>query len=256
MDAKNFIIIFFLLIFLTLDIVFADQIINLNLSPSEAYLKETTTFNIEFTSSQNLSMVIIHFYIDAKKQGVKKLTNIEKNRIYLVTFDNCFNEQSYEGEHYTELKIDFISENKENGSESYYGSVNVYSERKNITEFLIYILIIPPFFLLRKFTCINKSKNDAIIEFRDTDRRFLFGFLVTILPISISIFILYISEKPELKIGILSLLICFIISFMLALYSFIIAEGKGEVKANNSILYSVYFIILALIEMVVLIFIF
>ncbi len=75
--------------------------------------------------------------------------------------------------------------------------------------------------------------------------------MVTILPISISIFTLYLTETSA-KIGIFSVLISFITSFILALY-LIKAEAGGDVPADNVTIYSLSFLFLGLIEMVMVI---
>lgn len=250
-------IIIFSIIFLLLgfqNVAYANQSI-ISLSPSNIYVDETTTFTIEFTPAQNLSNVIMHFVIDAEEKGTKKLNKVLKNETYFITFDYSFNKNSYLGEHYIELKTDFIAENQEKISENFYTAVNVYEKRPptiykiNVSFFLLglYFIILIGGFIY------SKLLDRSIIEFVEEERKFLFKSIVTFLPISISIFTLYLAQKPELKIGILTVLLAFITSFFSALYLFIIAEKENEPEANNFTLYTLCFIFLGLIDMIVLI---
>ena len=91
------------------------------------------------------------------------------------------------------------------------------------------------------------------IEFSEEERKNLFNFIITILPISISIFILKLTEKTELKLGIFAILLSFITSFILVFYLFIKAEKESEVAANNVTLYSLWFLFLGLIQMLLLV---
>lgn len=228
----------------------ADQVIYLNLSPSEAYVDETTTFIVEFTSTRNLSNVVMHFYVDAEKKGAKDLYNIKKNEKYFINFDYFFNKNSHLGEHYIELKIDFVAENQENESQNFYTVVDVHGEPSAI---ILYFFVISFFIVLIGSIVDSKLRNKSIIEFKPNERKTLFNCLVTILPISISIFTLYLTAKPELKIGMFFILLSFITSFILALYLFIIAENVSDAKANNFTIYSLLFIFLGLIQMVMLV---
>jgi hypothetical protein len=253
--AANFLrIILFSLIIILIgfqNVAIANQSINLSLSPSEAYLDETTTFAMELTPTQNLSNVVVYFYVDAEKKGAKNLFNIEKNEKYFITFDYFFNKNSYLGEHYIELKIDFVAENQEKDSEHFYAVVDVYSKKKPSAIFVLLI----PFLIVVLITgfVLFKYSDTSIIEFKKDERKILFGFVLTIIPISVSIFTLYLTEKPELKIGIFSILLSFIVSFILALYWFIIAEKKSDVEADNLVLCSLFFLFSGLIEMVMLV---
>ncbi len=229
----------------------ADQSINLNLSPSQVNANEISTFSVELTSSRNLSNIVIHFYVDAEKKGAKYVVKLEKNRKYFTNFDYFFNKNSYLGEHYIELKIDYVTEYGERNSESFYAKIDVYGNKKLssyifIIFFLHIAILIGGLFYSRKLT-------NSKVKFDQESRKTLFSFLVTVLPISISIFALYLSEKPELKLGMFSILLSFTISFFLAFYLFIQAEKKGEVEANNITLFSLIFLFIGLIEMVILV---
>jgi hypothetical protein len=261
MTVLNFsrIILYSAIIFLVgfQNVAIANQNINFSLSPSNAYVDETTTFTIEFTSSQNLSNLIMHFFVDANEKGAKNLFNIEKNKKYFITFDHYFNKNSHLGEHYIELKIDFITENQEEGSNNFYTVVNVYGHEKRPSA--IFETIVLYFFLCLYFIALiggfiySKRSKKGIIDFKKEERKFLFKSIVTFLPISISIFALYLTQKPELKIGMLSILLCFITSFFSALYLFIVAENVSDAKADNFTLYSLSFLFLGLVEMVLLV---
>lgn len=257
--AANFfhIFVFSIIIFLIgfQNVAIANQSINLNLSPSETYVDETTTFTIEFTSAQNLSNVIMHFYVDADKKGAKNLLSIERNEKYFITFDYFFNKNSYLGEHYIELKIDFVAENRKKDSENFYGIVEVYGNKKIPYAIFEYFLLCLFFIVLIISLIHSVYSKTSIIKFDKEERKILFGLIVTILPISISIFILYLAEKVELKIGIFSLLLSFITSFILALYVFIVAK-EDHVKADNFTFYSLCFLFLGLIEMAILVLVF
>lgn len=235
------------------NVAIANQNIILSLSPSNAYVDETTTFTIEFTSAQNLSNVIIHFFVDAKEIGAKNLYDIEKNEKNNIAFDYLFNKNSHLGEHYIEIKIDYITENQEHISEKLYTVVDVYGHEKKTNVFFLFYLII----LICGFLYSNFSKK-AIIEFKIQERKILFKSIVTFLPVTISIFTLYFTQKPEfdLKIGMLSVLLCFITSFFSAFYLYIIAEKMSDTKANNFTSFSLIFLFLGLVEMILLILIF
>lgn len=246
-------IFFSVLIFLITyqNVAIASQNINLNLSPQNAYVDETTTFTIEFSSEQNLSNVIMHFYVDAEKIGAKELFDIEGGKKYFITFDYFFNRNLYLGEHYIELKTEFETENQEKGSKYIYSVVDVYDKRPSaiLKTILLFLLNIVALFRGVRYL---KGRNTNIIKFDPEDRRILFNIIVTVLPISLSTFTLYLTEKPELKIGLLSILLSFIISFILAIYSYLKAEKKSDVKANNFTLFSLCFLFLGVTEMVML----
>lgn len=237
-----------------------NQIIKMNLSPSDAYIDKTTTFTTEFTSAQNLSFAVIHFYMDAEKKGAKSLFFVEKNKKYFITFDNFFDKSSHFGEHYIELKIDYVTENQKNGTENFYTVVNIYDNKKGQTAIFETILLyfLPFLFLAVVIGSIVHSKHskDSVIKFDPGDRKTLFNFILTSLPISISIFTLYITGKPELKIGMISIFLSLLTSLIFALYVFILAEKESDTKANNFTVYSLCFLFLALIEMILLVLVF
>lgn len=250
-------------------VAFANPSINLSLSPSKAYVGETTTFTVEFTTTQNLSNAVVHFYVDAEKKGAKDLYNIERNKKYITNFDYFFNKNSHLGEHYIELEIDSIIGNKKKNSELFYAIVDVHDIKQRNT--FVELILLCFFFILTIFCFFhNKSSKGNVtdklgaklwaklwdtlyIEFSEEERKNLFNFIITILPISISIFILKLTEKTELKLGIFAILLSFITSFILVFYLFIKAEKESEVVANNVTLYSLWFLFLGLIQMLLLV---
>src|SRR3972149_5244851 len=96
-----------------------------------------------------------------------------------------------------------------------------------------------------------KYRKKSEIKFDHEDRKTLFSVMVTVLTISISIFTF--TDKFELKIGILSILISLIISFISALFMFIFGERWSETDANHFAFYSLCFLLLGLIEMILLV---
>ena len=127
-------IVFLLILFP--NVAIANQSINFSLSPSHAYVDETTTFTIEFTSSRNLSNAVMYFYVDSEKKGAKNIFNIEKNKTNYFIFDCFFDKNSYSGEHYFELHMDLISENQEKNNETFYTVINV-DKREKLSNFFI-----------------------------------------------------------------------------------------------------------------------
>lgn len=259
-------ILFFVIFFLVgvQSVAFANPSINLSLSPSKAYVGETTTFTVEFTTTQNLSNAVVHFYVDAEKKGAKDLFNIERNKKYITNFDYFFNENSHLGEHYIKLEIDYITGNKKKNSELFYAIVDVHDIKKRNS--FVELILLCFFFILTIFCFFhNKSSKgngtdklwdklwDKLhIKFSKEERKkTLFRFIIIILPISISI--LKLTEKTELKLGIFSILLSFITSFILVLYLFIKAEKDSKVLANNVTLYSLWFLFLGLIQTILLV---
>ena len=93
------------------------------------------------------------------------------------------------------------------------------------------------------------------IDLTDDARKTIFNLLITVLPIAISFFSLSI-DKPWLKINIFPLILCFTISYLIAVYSLIkfgIDRPTNTIKANKSIFYSLIFLVLGLINMLLLI---
>jgi hypothetical protein len=255
-------ILFFVIFFLVgvQSVAFANPSINLSLSPSKAYVGETTTFTVEFTTTQNLSNAVVHFYVDAEKKGAKDLYNIERNKKYITNFDYFFNKNSHLGEHYIELEIDSITENKKKNSELFYAIVDVQDIKQKNT--FVELILLCFFFILTIFCFFhnkssksngtNKLWDKLHIEFSKEERKkTLFSFIIIILPISISI--LKLTEKTELKLGIFAILLSFITSFILVFYLFIKAEKDSEAAANNVTLYSLWFLFLGLIQMLLLV---
>lgn len=246
-------IVFLLILFP--NVAIANQSINFSLSPSHAYVDETTTFTIEFTSSRNLSNAVMYFYVDSEKKGAKNIFNIEKNKTNYFIFDCFFDKNSYSGEHYFELHMDLISENQEKNNETFYTVINV-DKREKLSNFFNFVIFLMPILIALPLCFFHqKYSKKSIIKFERNERKALFNFLITVLPISTSLFTLSFSEKSELKFGMLSIITSFIISFILALIMFK-AESWAKTDANHFAFYSLSFLLLALIEMIVLVLIF
>jgi cytochrome bd-type quinol oxidase subunit 2 len=88
-------------------------------------------------------------------------------------------------------------------------------------------------------------KNERIIKFSDEELKTIFGLLITVLPISISLFVLSIQQRA-LKIFILPAIIAFALSFSLAIYGFAIIRDNS-VRTTNYIFYSISFIFFGII---------
>lgn len=231
------------------NVVLANDLISLNLSPGDIYRGSTTTIFLEINSNYNISDIKIQLYVDGNKVGAKGASEIVNDKTYLLTFDYFSPEDSYLGEHYIELELDYFMDGIPN-SKIFYKTINVSDKGNHYGLIYLFLLIIMVVVII-----INRhfdKKN--IINFEGDGRRTIFGLIITILPISSSFFALSI-DKTQLLIGIIPILISFVISYGLAIYAFIRYElaSKRPVKANNYIFYSILFLFIGLINMVFLI---
>lgn len=218
----------------------------MSISPSSTNIDDTTTFHISFISSQNISNATIQFNVDSENKGSEKIFNIMSYQNRSLTFDYLFNGQSYEGEHYIVSKMDFVLNNGKISSETFYNTV--YVTRRGIQ----YLLIGAIFILFIAFLIIQTyviHRKESIIEFDKGELKVIFSLIITVLPISMSFFVLSI-QNPAIKRIILPTLFAFAISFFLAIYGLAVIKNNF-VRINNFVFYSLCFMFLGIIYMIV-----
>lgn len=243
-SIKKFLVLALFCIIVMQDTCLADDMIAFNLTPSIVYRENTATFRVDLIPIKDLKDTEIEFYVDASKIGAKELPKLEGNRSNWITFDHYFDANSYIGEHYIELRINTSSDNVSFYRGNFLTSVGLSDKSRPYFIFLLVDLA----FLVISFFEINKKKNES--KFSPEIRKILFALLITVLPIGTSFFISIINN-PILKIDLILILICFAISYIISIYGFTRYEGHSGPDADNFTLYSLVFLFLGLINMLV-----
>ena len=219
------------------------------------FRRGVTRFSVELISTQNLSDVEVQIYIDGNKIGAKGIPILEKAKPKLIIFDHFFDDISYIGEHYIELMITSNDETKSSYSKKFYSIISISDNKISyLIITLVIIFVLNLLFLI--FVCIkNKEYNEkvkSIIDFGSENRKVIFSLIITVLPIVASYFV-SIIDNPILKMEVVPIILCFCLSYALIIYAFIKWPGdKLNYKANNYTLYSISFLFLGLIDMLLL----
>ena len=251
MTARSSTILFFL-IFISIALLQdsdASNIMNLSFFPSETIGGITTTLYIEVLPYQNLSDIVLRLSIDGDEKAVKNILRLTKNVNQNTTFDHYFAKNDYLGEHYIEIKMNYTNEDNKTKSEVFYETINILENKKPFNTFrnifLVFSFVIIVINVLKRFFCNNKY----IIELNPDEIKTLFNLQITVLPISISLFLL-LAEKEWMKFGTIFTLYSFLISFVLATYSFITAIKKNSDLASNFLISSLAFLLFGLFNLV------
>lgn len=246
----------FMLIYLSiLDTAMAVDTLNFKFDPSEAYRGDTTTFVIQLTSEDDLKNIEIKFLADGLEKGTKYLSDLEKNERRSIDFDYLFEDRSYLGEHYIELKINSSFKNGTIFSKRLYKIVIIkdkswlYLLSQHWPIFLFNLIVI--LFILS--VKILFFKGLSMIAFDPVNRKTILGLILTILPIATSYFI-FIIDQIALRINIVLIIMLFTISYILAIYTLMRLENEDpdeNVRANNFTVYSLSFLLFGLINMLI-----
>lgn len=236
------------------NLAFANDNLIISSSPSEIYRGDTTKIFSELVSPYNLSYIEIRFLVDGAEKGVKYSTQIEKNKIKSFTFDCLFDDKSYLGEHYIEFRV---NSSTDNGSIIYKNFYEIKElKEKNwmtiLSEHLATILANIVFMIILLAMYLHYRRK-SIIKLTPENRRTIFSLIITILPIATSFFSLSIDRIP-LRMNAFLIIACFVFSYFITIYSFMkyeIDESDDNVPANNFTVYSIYFLLLGLLNILI-----
>ena len=222
----------------------AQHEIDFDLRPSVIYRDNTTKFIIELIPNMDLNHAKIEFYVDASKIGAKELPELIGNKSNEVTFEHYFDDKSYIGEHYIEIKINSSLDKSSLIQENYLTVVNLKDKEKPYEIFAVVDFL----FLLISCLIIYNSKDKE--RFSPNIRATLFSLLITVLPIGTSFFI-SIVDKPLLKIDLAYVLSSLAVSYIICILGLTVFEGRSGPDSDTSILYSLVFLFLGLINMII-----
>jgi hypothetical protein len=200
---KSFLLIFIL--FALEDVCLAQNELKLDFSPNETEIGSTTKFVLKLLTNQDLHLTKIDFFVDAKEIGAKELAKIGRNNQTQVAFDYKFDDESYLGEHYIEIKLTSYAQNNTEFSKSFYRTIILSAPK---SKYNIILLIDGIFLVLLIFINLiyNYLRRLSILELDAENRKFMLNLIVTVLPIVTSYFISIINNT-FLRLEIFSIIV-------------------------------------------------
>jgi hypothetical protein len=246
MAARINVIIVFILLFIDISqSASTSDAIELGISPTETQVGKTVTFILNIYPCETLKELIVHFFVDKKEIGAKKLHNIQSDHVDSIKFDYFFGKDDYLGEHYVEIRADYLTESQRFKSTTFYYSIHVNSsyDKSLWISFLIFLSIV--IFL----NYHNKEQYMLKIKLEEDRLKTIFNLLITVLPLSITIFI-SIIEKSWIKASGSILLLSFVISFIFALSTLRIDISQKVHRQSNFILSSLFLLFFGLAIMI------